>query len=72
MDHFIDAATVKALSRIKPSRGILQIALEWLGIAAAIILCQSYWHPGRVESKNSTAILDCLKSFTTPGALCFE
>lgn len=45
VDRFIDSATVKALSRIKPWRGILQIALEWLAIAAAILLCKTYWNP---------------------------
>ena len=45
VDCFIDPATVKALSKIRPWRGILQIALEYVGIAAAIILCETYWHP---------------------------
>lgn len=45
LERFLDPATVKSLSKIKPWRGIVQVALEWLGIAAAIILCQTYWHP---------------------------
>lgn len=45
VDRFIDSVTLKALSKIKPWRGFLQIALEWLGIAAAIVLCQTYWNP---------------------------
>jgi fatty acid desaturase len=45
VDRFIDPATLKALSKIKPWRGILQVALEWIGIAAAIFLCQRYWNP---------------------------
>jgi len=45
VDRFLDSATVKALSKIKPWRGLLQVALEWLAIAAAIVLCQTYWHP---------------------------
>lgn len=45
LDRFLDPGTVKALSRIEPWRGILQVVLEWLGIAAAIILCETYWHP---------------------------
>lgn len=45
VDRFIDSATLKALSRIRPWRGILQVALEWFGIAVAIFLCQRYWHP---------------------------
>jgi fatty acid desaturase len=45
VDHFIDSATLKTLSRIRPWRGILQIILEWCSIAGAIIVCQSYWHP---------------------------
>jgi fatty acid desaturase len=45
VDRFIDSPTLKALSKIKPWRGILQVALEWLGIAGAIILCHRYWHP---------------------------
>ena len=45
VDRFIDPVTLKALSKIKTWRGLLQIALEWLGIAAAIVLCQVYWNP---------------------------
>jgi fatty acid desaturase len=45
VDRFIDPPTLKALSKIRPWRSILQVALEWFGIAAAIILCQRYWHP---------------------------
>jgi fatty acid desaturase len=45
VDRFLDPVAVKTLSKIKPWRGILQVALEWLGIAAAIILCQTFWHP---------------------------
>lgn len=45
VDRFIDPTTLKALSKIRPWRGILQVALEWLGIAAGIILCEAYWHP---------------------------
>src|SRR5438270_161017 len=45
LERFLDAATVKELSKIKPWRGLLQVALEWLGIAAAIIVCKTYWHP---------------------------
>lgn len=41
----IDPATIKMLSKITPWRGIVQIILEWLGIAAAIILCETFWHP---------------------------
>jgi fatty acid desaturase len=42
---FIDPATLKALSKIKPWRGPAQIALEWFAIAAAIVLCKTYWNP---------------------------
>ena len=45
VDRFIDPATVKALSKIRAWRGLLQIALEWLGIAAGIFVCNRYWHP---------------------------
>ncbi|HEV2841231.1 MAG TPA: fatty acid desaturase family protein [Chthoniobacterales bacterium] len=45
IDRFIDSSTLKALSKIKPWRGILQIALEWFAIAGGIILCETYWHP---------------------------
>jgi fatty acid desaturase len=45
VDQFIDSATLKALSKIKPWRGLLQVSLEWLGVAAAITLCQTYWNP---------------------------
>jgi fatty acid desaturase len=45
LERFLDPATIKSLSKIKPWRGIVQVALEWLGIAAAIILCQTFWHP---------------------------
>src|SRR5450432_2135724 len=42
---FIDPATIKALSKIKPWRGLTQIALEWIGISAAIFLCRHFWNP---------------------------
>jgi len=45
VDRFIDSATLKSLSKIKPWRGILQIALEWIGISIAIFLCNRYWNP---------------------------
>jgi fatty acid desaturase len=45
LERFLDPATVKSLSKIEPWRGIAQVALEWLGIAAAIVLCQTFWHP---------------------------
>jgi fatty acid desaturase len=45
VDRFIDSVTLKALSKVRPWRGILQVALEWLGVAAGIILCEAYWHP---------------------------
>lgn len=41
----LDPATVRRLSRIKPWRGLAQIALEWAGIAGAIFLCNTFWHP---------------------------
>src|SRR4030095_10007492 len=45
IDRFIDNATIKALSRIRPWRGISQVALEWFAIGAAIYLCTRYWNP---------------------------
>ena len=45
LDRFLDPATLKALSKITPWRSIAQVALEWVGIAAAIILCSAYWNP---------------------------
>ncbi|MEY2551578.1 MAG: hypothetical protein QOG12_1722, partial [Verrucomicrobiota bacterium] len=45
VDRFLDPGTVKSLSVVRPWRGVVQIALEWLGIAAAIILCEAYWNP---------------------------
>jgi fatty acid desaturase len=45
LDRFLDSGTVKALSKIKPWRGILQVALEWVGVAVGISLCETYWHP---------------------------
>jgi fatty acid desaturase len=45
VDRFIDPATIKLLSKLKPWRGLLQIALEWIAIAAAIFLCTRYWNP---------------------------
>jgi len=45
LEQFLDPATVRALSKIKPWRGILQVVLEWLGIAAAIALCRTFWNP---------------------------
>lgn len=45
VDRFLDPATLKSLSILKPWRGILQIALEWLAIFAAIFVCNRYWNP---------------------------
>ncbi|MGH8101862.1 MAG: fatty acid desaturase family protein [Chthoniobacterales bacterium] len=45
VERFLDAATIKSLSKTKPWRGILQVAIEWLGIAAAIFICNRYWNP---------------------------
>ena len=42
---FIDPATLKSLSKIRPWRGLAQIALEWIGIAVAIWLCSTYRNP---------------------------
>lgn len=36
---------MRELSKIKPWRGLAQIALEWIGIAVAIALCSHFWHP---------------------------
>jgi fatty acid desaturase len=45
VDRFIDPVTLKGLSKVRPWRGILQVALEWVGVAAGILLCETYWHP---------------------------
>jgi fatty acid desaturase len=45
VDRFLDAATIKRLSQIRPWRGIIQVGLEWFGIGAAILLCEAHWHP---------------------------
>jgi fatty acid desaturase len=45
IDRFLDSTTLKKLSKINAWRGVMQIALEWLGIAGAIALCRMYWHP---------------------------
>ncbi len=42
---FLDPTSLRELSKIKPWRGVVQIALEWFAIAAAIILCRAYWNP---------------------------
>ena len=42
---FLDPAVVKELSTISPWRAPVQIALEWLGIAAMIALCETIRHP---------------------------
>jgi fatty acid desaturase len=44
VEKFLDPTTVKALSQLKPWRGLLQIVLEWLAIAGAIALCGAYWN----------------------------
>src|SRR5690242_19912669 len=44
-DRFLDTATIRSLSQIRPWRGILQVALEWLGISIAIFVCNRYWNP---------------------------
>ena len=45
LDRFLEPAIVKALSKIRPWRGMGQVVLEWLGVAIAIVLCQTYWNP---------------------------
>ena len=45
VERFIDNATLRALSRIRPWRGLFQVALEWCAIAAAIVLCNRFWNP---------------------------
>ncbi|MBC7977264.1 MAG: fatty acid desaturase family protein [Myxococcales bacterium] len=41
----LDPQTLKRLSQIRPGRGLAQIALEWLAIAAAIVVSVRAAHP---------------------------
>jgi fatty acid desaturase len=45
IDRFLDPTTVRSLSAIQPWRGVLQVALEWLGVALAIFICTRFWNP---------------------------
>lgn len=41
----LDPAVVRALSRLDPLRTAAHIAAEWLAIAAAVALCERFFHP---------------------------
>ncbi|MGO9464931.1 MAG: fatty acid desaturase family protein [Isosphaeraceae bacterium] len=45
MAGLVDPKTLKTLSVLTPWRSVLQIALEWAGVAAAIALCEVRWNP---------------------------
>ena len=45
VDRFIEPATLRALSKMRPWRSSAQIVLEWIGIAGAIYLCSRYFDP---------------------------
>lgn len=36
---------IRELSVLQPVKAVRAILLEWLGIAAAIVLCQAFWNP---------------------------
>src|SRR5437870_199408 len=41
----LPAEIIRELSVLRPGTAIKAILVEWLGIAAAIVLCQAMWHP---------------------------
>jgi fatty acid desaturase len=41
----IDPATLRSLSRLDPLRALSDLAFEWAAIAAAVWICEAYWHP---------------------------
>jgi fatty acid desaturase len=41
----LDPQIVKRLSEVSTPRAVFGIAVEWAGIAAAIAVCQVFWHP---------------------------
>ena len=41
----LPAEIIRDLSVLRPGKAISAIIVEWLGIAAAIILCEALWHP---------------------------
>ncbi len=43
--HRLPIESLRSLSRINPWRSTAHIVLEWVGIAAAIWLCSTHWHP---------------------------
>lgn len=38
-------SALRELSRLSPGRALGHVALEWGAIAAAIAICESFWHP---------------------------
>jgi len=41
----LDPAGVRRLSRLSHARSLGGIAVEWLGVAAAVAFCEVFWHP---------------------------
>jgi fatty acid desaturase len=41
----LPAEIIRELSVLRPGKAIQAILVEWLGIAAAIALCEAVWHP---------------------------
>jgi fatty acid desaturase len=41
----LPAEVIRKLSVLRPGKAIAAILIEWLGIAAAIVLCEAMWHP---------------------------
>src|SRR5207247_2487958 len=41
----LPAEVIRELSILRPGKAIEAIVIEWVGIAAAIVLCEAMWHP---------------------------
>src|SRR2546428_730973 len=41
----LPAQVIRELSRLRPRKAIVAIVVEWVGILAAIALCEAVWHP---------------------------
>lgn len=42
----LEARAIRRLSEISPWRSAAGIAVEWVGVAAAVAVCELFWHPG--------------------------
>jgi fatty acid desaturase len=43
--HRLPPGELRELSRLRPGVALAHVAAEWLGIAAAVALCEAFWHP---------------------------